>query len=90
MVAQGKLIKSIERLNGVSYETGQVPASGRELSISRSVALKAATDVAVALIAAGRYQDEPDFAVTKQLAIDVPALAQDYERWLVRDEVSFE
>lgn len=80
----------VQRSANGSYEPGQVPTAGRELSISRSVALKAATDVAVALIAQGRYQDEPDFAATKQLGIDIPGLAQDLERWLTREEIAFE
>lgn len=62
------------------------PVTTKELSIIREVALKCATNVAVALIAQGRYQDEPDFAATKQLGIDIPGLAQDLERWLTRVE----
>jgi hypothetical protein len=83
-------IQTCEIQRTAQYENGQVPAGGRELSITRSVAIKAATDIAVALIAQGRYQDEPDFAATKQLGIDVPALAQDFERWLIREEIAFD
>ena len=92
MVSEGKWIRSIERLNGVQshYEIGQVPVAGRDLSITRSVAIKAATDVIVALIGQGRYADEPDFGATKQIAVDLPALAQDLERFMLRDEVGFE
>ena len=76
--------------NGSHYEVGQVPSAGRDLSITRSVAIKAATDVIVALIAQGRYADDPDFGAIKQVGIDIPALSQDLERWMVRDEVQFE
>lgn len=83
-------IKTCEIQHKAEYDVGQVPTAGRDLSISRSVALKAATDVAVALINQGRYQDEPDFGATKQLGVDIPGLAADLERWLVREEIAFE
>jgi hypothetical protein len=72
-----------------TYEDGHVPAGGRDLSITRSVAIKAAADVVVALIGRGAWPDmseltPPDFA------IDICAIAQDLERWMLREDVPFQ
>ena len=50
-------IQTCEIQHSGQYEVGQVPTSGRELSITRSVAMKAATEVVVALINRRAYVD---------------------------------
>jgi hypothetical protein len=88
-VADGKWIRSIERLGGQqSFEDGQVPAGGRELSIMRQTCLKVAGEQIAAR--AHEYKDTEDGPATNLISIDTLALAQDYERWVTRDNVSFE
>jgi hypothetical protein len=84
-IADGRWVKGIERLNGGAptvFENGQVPAAGRDLSITRQVCLKAAAEIVA------RQPLGQEFS-TSTIAIDVLALAQDFERWVLREEVPF-
>ena len=88
-VADGRWIKSIKRLGGTpqTFEDGQVPAGGRDLSIMRQVCVKAAAEIIAAR--AHEYKDTEDGPATIQLSIDVLALAHEFEKWLLREEVPF-
>lgn len=92
MVSQGKWIRSIERLNGAQqdFEQGQVPTAGGALATTRRTALMTAGTIVAALIQqnAVAYLD-PEHPVS-QVGIDVLALAQDWERWVNREEVPWE
>ena len=60
------------------YENGQVPAGGRDLSIVRQVCVKAAAEIVSSRAAT--------YADTVGLGIDVLALAQEFEQWILREE----
>lgn len=78
-----------KRGNGAqsTYDDGQVPAGGRDLSIMRQTCLKASTELVTAWV--GRLSAEIVFD-RKAISGNVLDLAEDFERWLVRSEVPFE
>lgn len=90
MVADGKWIRSIERLDGAqqTFEDGQVPQAGGALATTRRTALMTAGNVVAALIGQQGYLDAEH--PVQQVGIDVLALAQDWERWINREEVPWE
>jgi len=54
----------------------------------RQTAIKAATEVVVAFIAAGELKLSEDVAVL-DFGIDIAGLAQELERWMTREDVNF-
>lgn len=73
-----------------TYDDGQVPAGGRDLSIMRQVCVKSAAEIVAALASRGFYQDSEEGYATVRIGMDTLALAQDFERWLIREDVKFE
>lgn len=74
----------------LAYADGQVPAGGRDLSIVRQVCLKCAAELIAAMVTRGGYIDNVEEYELSRVSIDVLALAQDFERWVARNEVPFE
>ena len=70
-----------------TYEAGQVPTGGRELGIMREVCIKSAATIVTAWVS--RLSAEVVFD-RRTVSGNVLALAEDFERWLVREDVQFE
>lgn len=72
-----------------TYDDGQVPAGGRDLSIMRQVCVKSAAEIVAALAARGWYTNERASPHTAPIGKDTLDLAADFERWLIREDPPF-
>ena len=84
-VGGGKWVKSIELLESEKAPWDPAPTS-RETSIIRQTCIKAAAEVVAGLASRGYYiEDENSGPLTMQVSIDVQAIAQELERWVIRE-----
>jgi len=71
------------------YEDGRVPAGGKDLGITRSCSVYAATNAVVALIAQRCYIDSDGEPMLEEISVDIRGLAEKLERHMLREDVQF-
>lgn len=73
-----------------TYDEGQVPKAGKDLLLQRQSCVKSAAGIIAGLAQSGYYKDTAEGNVTVPISIDTLALAEDYEHWILREDVKFE